>query len=168
MNLKKSVMPLCVLLFVSLFLSSCSGGGFHLRESVSLSGPYSKIAILGISPESELYKTLEKAIDDAGGDVVSPAQASARLVISKFKEDKKVVAYASGRVARGYLVYLRFDYLVKIASKQLETRSLNLDKPMIYDSNFVLGKAEEERLTLKALREEAARLILLHLKYGKQ
>ncbi len=150
-----------------ILLSSCSGNGFHLRENVSLSGVHQAIAMQGISPESDLYVTLEQAIAEAGGKVVSLPKAGSVIRISELKEGKKIVAYTEGRIAREYLVFLRFNYQLKYSDKILENRLINLDKTLIYDANFVLGKAEEERRILHSLREEAARLILLRLQYSK-
>ncbi|MCK5918926.1 MAG: hypothetical protein KAG34_10885, partial [Cocleimonas sp.] len=61
-------------------------------------------------------------------------------------------------------VYLHFDYQIKVNDK-LKKHAIRLDKTLIYDANFVLGKAEEEKRIQQSLREEAARLILLHLRY---
>lgn len=168
MNKTNRIMQICMLFIISLLLQSCSGGGFHLRESASLSAPYSKISLIGLSEESDFYKTLDKAINDAGGKVLPPGDSGSSIVFSGFKEDKQVVAYTSEREARIYLVYLELDYTLRVGSKELNTNPLRVEKTMIYDSSVVLGKAEEERRILQALREEAARLILLRLKYSKQ
>ena len=154
-------------LFLSMFvlvLQGCSSNGFHLRESTSLSGIYEKIALQGLAEESDLYRTLEAAIVDVGGSIVSAAVAGSTIAISNLKEDKKIIAYTNKRVAREYRVYLHFDYQIK-ANKKREKRLIRLDKTLIYEANFVLGKAEEEQRILQSLREEAARLILLGLRY---
>ena len=156
-------------LFLSMFvlvLQGCSSNGFHLRESASLSDHYQKIALQGLAEDSDLYRTLEEAIVDAGGSVVSTAVAGLTIAISNLKEDKKIIAYTSKRVAREYMVYLHFDYQIK-ADKKLKKRLIRLDKTLIYEANFVLGKAEEERRIKQALRKEAVRLILLRLQYSK-
>jgi outer membrane lipopolysaccharide assembly protein LptE/RlpB len=155
-------------LIIFLLLPSCSGGGFHLRESTRLSGAYQNIVLQGISTESKLYTTLKQSIKEAGGDVVPLVSANSIIVINNLKEDKKIVAYTRERIAREYMVYLHFDYQIKIGDKEREQRLIRLDKTLIYDSNFVLGKAEEESRIQQSLREEAARLILLRLRYSKQ
>lgn len=151
-----------------LLLSSCSGGSFHLRESVSLSGLQQAIAIQGIPPESSLYIALEEVIAEADGEIVPLAKAGTIVQVTKLKEGKKVVAYTENRIAREYLVFLRFNYQLKKSGKTLGSRQISLDKTLIYDSNFVLGKVEEERRILQSLREEAVRLILLRLQYSEQ
>ncbi len=163
----KNTIPAFLFLIIFL-LQSCSVTGFHLRESNKLSGNYTKIALQGISTESALYTTLEKAIKEVGGNIVPVASAYSIITIEQLKEDKKIVAYTRERLAREYMIYLRLNYAIKIANKTLEQRPIRLDKTLIYDSNFVLGKAEEERRIQQSLREEAARLILLRLQYSKK
>ncbi|HIO91464.1 MAG TPA: hypothetical protein EYG68_01310 [Leucothrix mucor] len=158
---------LFAIVLVLLFLQSCAGSGFHLRESVQLSGDYKKISLQGVSTESDLYAALEQAVTDAAGELVPLDSAASIISIRHLKEGKKIIAYTKNRVAREYLVFLRFDYQIKASGKVLESRLVNLDKTLIYDANFVLGKAEEEHRILQSLREEAARLILLRLQYSK-
>ena len=134
---------------------------------MSLSGAYKKIAIEGVPSESNLYLTLEQAIVGAEGKVVPLSKASTIVRVSDLKEGKKVVAYTENRVAREYMVFLRFSYQLERSGKLLKNHLINLDKTLIYDASFLLVKAEEERRILQSLREEAARLILLRLQYSK-
>lgn len=158
-------LPYMALVFI--LLSSCSGNGFHLRENVSLSGVHKAIAIEGVSPESNLYLALEQAIAEAEGKVVPLSKASSIVQVSDLREGKKIIAYTENRVAREYMVFLRFNYQLKHSGKALKNHLINLDKTLIYDASFVLGKAEEERRILQSLREEAVRLMLLRLQYSK-
>jgi outer membrane lipopolysaccharide assembly protein LptE/RlpB len=162
--MKNNIQSFLFLSMITLVLQACSSNGFHLRESTSLSGVYEKIALQGLAEDSDLYSTLEEAIIEAGGSVVSTAMAGSTIAISNLKEDKKIIAYTSKRIAREYMVYLHFDYQIKV-DKMLKKRLIRLDKTLIYDANFVLGKAEEEQRIQQSLREEAARLILLGLRY---
>ena len=49
----------------------------------------------------------------------------------------------------------------------LAKKRINIDRSYLYDPDFALGKAEEEKRVKQALYEEATRLILLRLKYSK-
>ncbi len=167
LNIKNNIRVFPFVIMALFLLSSCVGGTFHLRQSTRLQGGV-KIALEGISKESALYTTLEQALIEAKGEVVTSSEADSILSIHQLKEDKKIVAYTSARIAREYMIYLNFDYEIKIAGKKVQKRSIRLNKTLIYDSTFVLGKAEEERRIQQALREEAARLILLHLAASKQ
>ena len=48
--------------------------------------------------------------------------------------------------------------------KKLGTYPVNIDATLNYDSDFVLGEQEEERLIRQDLRRDAARLIVLRFK----
>ena len=165
LNMKNNIRLFLFVIMTLFLLSSCAGGAFHLRQSTRLSGVYVKIALEGISKESALYTTLEQALIEAKGEVVTLSEADSILSIDQLKEDKKIVAYTSARIAREYMIYLNFDYEIKVVGKKPQKRSIRLNKTLIYDSTFVLGKAEEEHRIQQSLREEAARLILLHLQY---
>lgn len=155
-------------LLLLLLLQSCSSSGFHLRKPNKLSGAYEKIALEGIASESKFYTVLEKTIKDAGGRVVPIASTRTIIVINNLKEDKKIVAYTRKRIAREYMVYLHFDYQIKVADQKQKKHLIRLNKTLIYDSNFILGKVEEENRIHQSLHKEAARLILLRLRYSKQ
>lgn len=155
------------MVMISFFLFSCSGSGFHLRQSANLSGAYKKIALQGLSEDSKLYKAIAQAIEDVDGDIVEPSDADTILSFKKVRADRKVVAYNPDRVAREYSIFLYFKYGLKSRGKLLQERAINLDKTLIYDANVVLGKADEEERIRDALRQEAARLIRLRLQYSK-
>ena len=165
--MKKTIPSLIFISMLLWLLQSCSGSGFQLRKSADLPSDHINIALQGIESESDLYKTLEKAIIDAGGQIVPLLKASAVITVSNLKQDKKIIAYTGQRIAREYMIYLRFDYHVKVGTNASQPHLIRLDKTLIYDANFVLGKAEEELRIQQSLREEAARLILLRLRYAK-
>ncbi len=129
----------------------------------------------------------EAALEDAGGNLIEEVKAgvTAKSIIrfQDFKEGKRVIAYTSERKAREYLLYLKFNYEVIIIDgntvagsstigknkkeKKLPVRRINIDKSYLYDPDFALGKAEEEKLVRKKLYQEASRLMLLRLQYSK-
>ena len=160
-----------------LFIQGCSGNGFHLRENVELASQYSKIQLEGVTTQSEFNTIFSDAISEAGGEIVKNSnQAQSTIVFDKFEEGRRVIAYTSERTAREYLVYLKIEYSIrpkdiKNKNNKKETESLkrriNIDRSYLYDSDFALGKAEEEKRVKTTLYEEAARLILLRLKYAK-
>jgi len=79
----------------------------------------------------------------------------------------------SGNGFREYLVFLKIEYSIvpkqsPLRNSQLASkRRIHIDRSYLYDSDFALGKSEEEKRVKKTLYEEAARLILLRLKYSK-
>lgn len=165
---------LSLLLLLQLQLQGCSGNGFHLRKNVELAPQYSQIFLQGLTSETEFKATFDKALAEAGGDIVeSQKLAKSTLNFLRFDEGRRVIAYTSERRAREYLVYLKIEYSLIQNNKKISKDSdlpkyrINIDRSYLYDPDFALGKAEEERQVKKALYEEAARLILLRIKYSQ-
>ncbi len=167
------------ILFVSM-LQGCSSNGFHLRKSVELPSQYQTILLENTSIASDFRDVFEEVLEDAGGSlVVEGSRASvARSIIrlKDFKQGKRVVAYTSERKVREYLLYLKFNYEIVVTdgditkdgkARKLPVRRINIDKSYLYDPDYALGKAEEEKLVKEGLYREASRLILLHLQYSK-
>ena len=162
-------------LLLLLLLQGCSGNGFHLRKNVELAPQYSKIFLQGLSSETEFKFAFSNALAEAGGDVVENEKlAKSTVNFLRFDEGRRVIAYTSERRAREYLVYLKIEYSIfannKKVNKTIEIPKyrINIDRSYLYDPDFALGKAEEERQVKKALYEEAARLILLRIKYSQK
>jgi len=163
------------LILQSLLLSACASR-FHLREHIALPKKYQRIQLEQLSPDSKFSKIFERVLEDAGGELVSSDSAGYKtktadtiIRIENLTEGKRVVAYTSERKARIYLIFLKFDYLVKSrGDRKPFKRRIKLDKTFIYDANFALGKAEEENQIRDGLYAEASRLILLALKHYKK
>lgn len=158
-------------LLSSLLLTSCSnGGGFHLRDSVALPEVYKRVYMQGKDLDSRFGEALQRAFEAAGSELVDDvSKATMILKIEDYDEGKKVAGYGTNREVREYLIFLRFIYSTrsKDGKELLKPRKVNLDKIQIYDSAFVLGKIEEARLIKKDLRENAARQIVLRLRYAE-
>ena len=156
-----------IVLLQSLLLSACSGNSFHLRKNVELPKIHQTIQLKDISLESGLGKAFESALEEAGGEIRSHADTI--ISIAGVSEGKRVVAYTSERKAQIYLLFLKFEYTILKRNKQKSDRikqRINLDRTFIYDANFALGKAEEEKQIREGLYAEAARLIILRLQYS--
>ncbi len=164
-------------LLQSIFLSACSSS-FHLRKEVTLAKSYQQIQLENISLESDFAKIFENTLEEAGGQLVNPQinskktaynTASTKVIINSLRVGKRVVAYTRERKARIYLVFLKLEYTIQSKNRQKQPKqNLSLDKTFIYDVNFALGKAEEEKQIRNGLYAEAARLILLYLQYSNK
>ena len=163
--------PLLIYTFFAMFLlQACSGNGFHLRENVDLPSRYQKIKLENISYGNNFVKTFEEALEESGGELVN-SSSNTIIKINNFREGKRVIAYTSTRKAREFLLSLKFDYSIKSIKNSVlssEKYRINLDRVFIYDADFALGKEEEESKIRQNLYEEAARIILLKLQYGKE
>ena len=153
-----------------LLLQGCSGGNsFHLRKNVALSAQFQTLQVENIPSENNFREVFENALEEAGGKLTK--DASTRIVFSIFEEGKRVIAYTSERKVREYLLFLKLEYEIQLYKNnkliKLPVRRLNIDGSYLYDPDFALGKAEEEKQVQKNLYREAARLILLRLQYSQ-
>ena len=156
-----------ILLVVFLLLQACSGNGFHLRKELDLPQKFQRIQIENLSYENSFVKALEAELEESGGQLLE--KAPTKIIINNFREGKRVIAYTDERKAREFLLSLKFEYLISSTVKDSPIKHrINLDRVFIYDSDFALGKAEEESKIRQNLYKEAARLILLKLQYSNE
>ena len=144
-----------------LTLSAC---GFQLRETTQLPTEYQQIGLQGNDLENGLGDVLRDAFIDARSELRNDKGLTTQLIISNLSEDDRVASYDADLDVRQYLIFLLFDYEIVVDGKALAKQRIRLDKTMNYDSDYVLGKQEEEDQIRKTLRQDAARLILLRLK----
>jgi len=165
-----------VFLILQSFLLSACASRFHLRENVALAKNYQRIQLEQLASDSDFAKIFEQTLETAGGELIksdSPeykTKGSNTIIrISNLHEGKRVVAYTRERKARIYLVFLKFDYVIKAKTagrtgRKHAKQRISLDRTFVYDADFALGKAEEEKQIRDGLYAEASRLILLYLK----
>jgi len=153
-------------------LSACTGGNFHLRGKASLPVVFQTMTLQGLAVDSAFALALRKAFEDAGSELrlvhSNDRQHDSLLHITNYQEGKRVVGYGKNREVREFLIFTRFDYEVRAKGGGilLPKQRLQVDKTQIYDSEFVLGKTEEERLIREDLRDDLSRQVLIRLRYG--
>jgi outer membrane lipopolysaccharide assembly protein LptE/RlpB len=149
---------------------ACTENSFHLRGKASLPDMFQTMLLQGISIDSDFALALRKAFEDAGHElqIISSNKQDTQLLITDYEEGKRVVGYGKNREVREFLIFIAFDYEVRATNGEilLPKKRLQVDKTQIYDSEFVLGKTEEERLIRKDLRGDLARKVLIRLRYG--
>ena len=152
-----------------LLIQGCSGNGFHLRKNVELSPEFTATYLKGLVSENDFTSTFVDGLTEAGGSVVQAEdQAKAIVDFSRYEEGRRVIAYTSDRRAREYLVFLKVEYAIQYnKNSTAKKHRLNIDRSYLYDPDFALGKAEEEKRVKQELYEEVTRLILLRLKYSE-
>ncbi len=160
------------IVLISLFLHGCSSGeGFHLRGHGNIPSVKESFYIEGINIQSPFGISLRDALNQSGSTIVQDrSQASVILTISNLLEDKVAAGYSRARKVREYDIFLKFHYSFRSAGEvenyTPRSSDINLSRTQLYDSDFALGKAEEEKTIRKELRQNAARLILLKLRYS--
>lgn len=174
MNIKNKTFFFFVSLLSLFLMQACSNGnGFHLRNKITLADKYKSVAVQGLERDSQQFKALKFALQEAGSVVMQypdKALTQSTIKIQNLREGKRVVAYTGERKVREYLLFLKFDYLLinnKGKRSKNNTNRISLDRAFLYDVNFVLGKTEEERQIRNTMYAEAARLILLKMQYAQ-
>ena len=158
---KHYVYKLGLLLALSVLISAC---GFNLRETQALPEAMQRVGLKGIKADTGFGGVLKIAFTDARSQLLENGDLPTQLSITELDESRRVLSYDADLEVRQYLLYMRFSYSITVNGKQYGPYLLNLDNTLNYDADYVLGKQEEQRTIRKALRENAARLILLRLK----
>jgi len=159
---------------LSSLVYSCSGENFHLRghgnnRALNISETF---YIKGVNRSSRFASALYAAIKRSGSAVSNnKSQASIQLDISNINEGKVAAGYSRARKVREYDIFLKLDYRFKRLHHEvgLVTQGkINVMRTQLYDSDFALGKAEEEETIRQELRNSAAETMLTKLYYVKQ
>ena len=160
----KSFKPFWTLFFSSLLCLMLTACGFHLKETTELPKDFQQVSLQGIGIERNFGRVLRDTFTDARSDLQLNSKLATKLTISNLVEGRRVAAYNFDRTVRQYLLFMKFDYTLEANGKKLGTYPVNIDATLNYDSDFVLGEQEEERLIRQDLRRDAARLIVLRFK----
>ena len=167
----KTLRHLLFILITTWLLQSCSGEGFHLRGHGNLPAIQEAFYIEGINLQTPFGSILRNALNQSGSKVVQdPGQASILLTISNLVEDKTAAGYSRARKVREYDIFIRMNYSFRSTNSYNNFKAgngyINLTRTQLYDSDFALGKAEEEAAIHRELEQKAAQLILLKLQYS--
>lgn len=166
-----SKLKFIILIILVSTLSACAGESFHLRGSSVLPKSFSPIYLQGVDRFNGFGDILGTMIQQSGSTLVANrADAEVVLTIRNLNESKRVVGYGANREVKEYLIFIRFNFSlmsVKTGDILLSSSAVNVDKLQTYDSNFVLGKVEEEAVLRESLRNDAARQVLLRMKATK-
>lgn len=156
-------------------LSGCSG--FKLRGSDAVS--YQPLAGLRVMAsedqvaDRDFLRTLKQELRVAGAVLLSAAEPDVvEVQVTGIRVDKTVSAYSSVRQVREFNHYAELDFTAqrktngpKLAKPtgNTVTARLRAERVQVYDSRYVLGVSEEERVIQDELRAEVARLLALRL-----
>lgn len=116
-------------------------------------------------------RLLERELRHAGAQLVTADGADVvTLQVTAVNVDKTVSAYSSVRQVREFNHYAELDFSARqrivanlaVAVKPVTAR-LRAERVQVYDSRYVLGVSEEERVIEDELLAELARLLALRL-----
>ena len=165
--------PYVVLLFFLLLSTLTACSGFKPRSQGAVPVHYQHIYLEGLSKQNAFGRELTESLHAAGITFVNDRnKASSILKISDLNANKKIIGYSNKRRVREYSVFLKFNYSTTILKSKtaiagFAKRPLNVERTLLYDPNFLLGKTEEEKNLREEINKSAARFVLLRLKYGQ-
>lgn len=154
-------------LIVWLFVAVLAGCGFQLRGSLSLPPAMEKVLLQGVAVNSALAIEIRQALVSAGGELVDDrSQASAVLVISDDRFDKRVLSVDSQGRASEYELHYRLGYELRNTANDVlvERQQLDSIRDYIFDPANVLGKGAEESLLRREMRRLAVHRMLERLR----
>lgn len=161
-----------LLCLVCLALQGCSTtAGFKPRAADSLSQvPLQGLSVLiNDADKSQVFmKALARGLERSGAKRVTQwVPGVIVLTITKLEEDKTVSAYSAVRQVREFNHYIDLNFTAQRSQAGGEPTSVaatvRVERTQIYDSQYVLGGSEEERMIKQELRAEAVRLLALRL-----
>lgn len=158
-----------------LVLHAC---GFKLRGSLDLSSDISPIYIHQ-KTTFELVREIRSLLAANDIEVVDEVKKSrSQLFILGEKKISRVLSVDTGGQAREYLLTYKVNFVISAkGSAQLETAdrnaedkkdtdmqdSISISRSLLFDTEAVLGYANESAILYKDMRRDAARLIILKL-----
>jgi len=149
-----------------LLLAAC---GFHLRGSVVLPPELKVIALQGTERNGELGIALRNRLNSAGGKIVdSPANASAILVISEDRHQRRVISVNDQGQADAYELIYRLGFQLERPDNSvwLPPVRITLRRQFNFDPANVLAKDDEEIRIVREMRMNAITQMLRRLKAG--
>lgn len=161
-----------ILMIALLGLQAC--GGFHLRGSDTKQHSQitikDSVSLNGVGLSSQLGRAVVSAVKQAGGQMATThEQARYHIEVNNVQEGKYAAGYSRARQIREYSIFLKFNFKIRDRQTQKTAQdTIELSRTQLYDSEFALGKAEEEDQMRDQLRQDAARMLVTRTAYLSQ
>jgi LPS-assembly lipoprotein len=157
----RTLMALLVMA-ASLTLAGC---GYHLRGTTELAPAYERVYVSGLSPRSEVYRTLAREFGNAEATLVDdPREATARLVVETERVDRRVSVVDPGANVRQYELVHELAYHVELPDgSRTPTREIRQARNYNYDPTGVLVSSSNESQIRRELGELVGQLLFYRL-----
>lgn len=150
--------PMVRLFSSGLLLLLLAGCGFQLRGTISLPAEMERVFVQGSTSHQPLALEIERAVRSGGGEVVGDALAATGLLqISGVKEVRRVISVDGRGKAQEYGLLLSFTFALQDGERQplIGAQAITIERTLLYDSDNVLGSAEEESTLRGEMRQFA-------------
>ncbi|MGR8930609.1 MAG: LPS-assembly lipoprotein LptE [Gammaproteobacteria bacterium] len=147
----------------ALILSIClmTACGYHLRGSIALPAELRSVYIFGMS--GVLNKEM-KGILKASNAKLAESPNDAGVVIKVLREDMRQRVISVGQTGKSSEValdyYLKFQFYDNQENPLLDEQTIELSREFFNDQTAYLGKENEEKMIIKEMYRQVARMIL--------
>lgn len=154
---------LFTLVAISLLISAC---GWHLRGSLNLPADLKSVAISGAS--ATLYEQLERQLRASDIDLqASEKDAQYTIVIIDEANERRTAALGSDALAAEYELNATAEFVFRNSRGENvgEVNKVSVLRTLTYDSNQVLGSANEGSIIQREMTQEVANQIIRRMSF---
>ncbi|MCO6411534.1 MAG: hypothetical protein J5I92_02200 [Thiogranum sp.] len=151
---------------LGVMLGAC---GFHLRASAELPLILQHTYIQSDTPYQGVTPVLRGELISAGATIADePQQATAILVLSNERSQRRVLSVGSGGKASEYELYEAVTFTVRDpqGNTLLDPQTLSVTRDMVFDQTQLLGKVSEGEDIKRQMRRSLARQIMTRIEVG--
>ena len=162
MKSNSHLFPLWSLVATLVLLSGC---GYQLAGSAPMPAGMTRTFVDAENPASDFLQSLRDALRRRGLEIVdTPAQSSARIIVSDDSTGQRVLSVSARNIPREYEIFYTITFELETDGQTLiEPASLIATRSYTFDENQVLAKSREERVLRRALAEDLARQVVRRL-----
>jgi len=140
-----------IAILLLIVISSC---GFHLRGMTEIS--YKTISLEG--KELSLTKNLKKILNTNKVAIVSSTEnPELRVDFLSEESEKRILSLSGQGLVREFEIFYRVRYRIKASDSEIWSQEniIETRKDFTYSDSNLIGKEEEERQLMEAMRIEA-------------
>ena len=140
-----------IAILLLIVITSC---GFHLRGMTEIS--YKTISLEG--KELSLTKNLKKILNTNKVAIVSSTEnPELRVEFLSEESEKRILSLSGQGLVREFEIFYRVRYRIKASDSEIWSQEniIETRKDFTYSDSNLIGKEEEERQLMEAMRNEA-------------
>jgi len=140
-----------IAILLLIVITSC---GFHLRGMTEIS--YKTISLEG--KELSLTKNLKKILNTNKVAIVSSTEnPELRVELLSEESEKRILSLSGQGLVREFEIFYRVRYRIKASDSEIWSQEniIETRKDFTYSDSNLIGKEEEERQLMEAMRIEA-------------
>ena len=147
--------------FSTLLLSGC---GFHLRGNIDLPALFDRVLIVD-QGVPDIARPLQRVLIENKSKLVETPQAATAIITLLSKGVNRRAVAISAKEVKEYEIQISVAFAVQDAQgkQQGKNQTVTSLRRYSYDSNLVLGSANEETILIAEMREDIVQQIIRRL-----